>query len=183
MIVWYNPATDETLRRVDDHDGAAIEPDLDHWRHNSMMSRRRLFAGVMATLLAAPTLAKAQMPGKVYRIGLLQNTLPATADAARLQDAFSQALREHGFVEGRNVIFERRFAEGRFERIPTLAAELVQAHCDIIVVTTGDAGVRALKELTSTIPIVMSGASDPVRDGFAASLAHVRQLAGRVRKQ
>jgi putative ABC transport system substrate-binding protein len=61
--------------------------------------------------------------------------------------------------------------EGRVERIPTFAAELVQAHCDIIVVTTGDAGVRALKELTSTIPIVMSGASDPVRDGFAASLA------------
>jgi putative ABC transport system substrate-binding protein len=135
------------------------------------MDRRRFFASAVAALFAAPSPAKAQAPGKVYRIGFLQNTPPSTPDAARLARVFTQALEERGFVEGRNIVFERRYVEGRVERIPAFAADLVQFNCDAIVVTTGDVGIRALKELTTTIPIVMAGASDPVRDGFAASLA------------
>jgi len=135
------------------------------------MDRRRFFASTVAALLAAPSPANAQALAKVYRIGLLQNTPPSTPDAARLARIFIEALEERGFVEGRNVVFERRYVEGRIQRIPAFAAELVQLNCDAIVVTSGDVGIRALQELTATIPIVMAGASDPVRDGFAASLA------------
>jgi putative tryptophan/tyrosine transport system substrate-binding protein len=134
------------------------------------MNRRGSFAG-LATLFAAPLLAKAQTPGKIYRIGILRSAPPSTPDAARLNRTFAQALEERGFVEGRNVVFEPRNVEGRVERIAALAAELVQANCDVIVVTTGDIGVRAFKELTSTVPIVAVGASNPVGDGFASTLA------------
>lgn len=134
------------------------------------MNRRQSVAS-LAALCAAPLLARAQAPSKIYRIGLLTSTPPSTPDASRLNLVFTQALQDRGFAEGRNIVFERRAVEGRVERIPALAAELVRLDCDVIVVTTGDIGVRALKEVTSTIPIVMAGASDPVRDGFAASLA------------
>jgi putative ABC transport system substrate-binding protein len=136
-----------------------------------MMDRRAFVASVAGTLLAVPWPAEAQVAGKVYRICSLSNTPPSTPDNARLWQTFTQALQERGFVEGRNVVFERRHVEGKVERIPAFAAEFVQLNCDVIVVTTGDAGTRALKELTSTIPIVMAGASDPVRDGFVTSLA------------
>lgn len=107
----------------------------------------------------------------VRRIGTLTNSPPTTPDSARLSRVFHQALEEHGFVEGRNVVYERRYVEGRIERIPAFAAELVQLDCEVIVVTAGDLAIRTLKERTSRIPIVMAGASDPVRDGLIASLA------------
>jgi len=136
-----------------------------------MMDRRRFVASAVAALFAAPLPAKAQVPGKVYRIGSLQNTPPTTPEAAYLSRTYTDALAARSFVEGRNIAFERRYIEGKVERIPAFAAELVQLNCDVIVVTIGDVGIRALKELTSTIPIVMAGSSDPVRDGFVASLA------------
>lgn len=135
-----------------------------------MIERRRL----LRTLAAAPCVFAAQawaQQAAVRRICSLNNTSASTPDTFRLQQTFVQALAERGFVEGRNVVFELRYVEGRVERIPALAAELVQLNCDVITVSAGDVAVRALKELTSTIPIVMTNASDPVRDGLVASLA------------
>ena len=135
------------------------------------MDRRTFIAALAGSIPGLPLFADAQPTGKVHRIGSLQNTPSTTADAARLTKVFIEALEERGYVEGRNLIIERRYVEGRVERIPVFASELVQLDLEVIVVTTGDAGIRALKERTSTIPIVMAGASDPVRDGFATTLA------------
>jgi len=134
------------------------------------MNRRRLLGVALGATSVSAMRAWAQ-PAALRRIGFLQNTPASTPESAHLNRTFTQALAQSGFEEGRNVVFERRYIEGRVERIPAFAAELVRLRCDIIVVTAGDAATRALKELTSTIPIVMSGSSDPVRDGFAASLA------------
>ncbi len=135
-----------------------------------MIERRRLLRMLAGAPVIFASYAWAQQP-PLRRVGFLQSSPPTTPDSARLTRVFTQALEERGFVEGRNVVFERRYVEGRIERIPAFAAELVQLNCDVIVVTTGDVGIRALKEVTSTIPIVMAGASDPVRDGLVASLA------------
>lgn len=135
-----------------------------------MIQRRRLLRMLLGAPCVFALFAWAQQAA-VRRIGILQNMRPTTAESAYLTEVFSQALRERGFAEGRNLVFERRYVEGRAERIPGFAAELVQLNCDVIVVTAGDAAIRALKERTSTIPIVMVGASDPVRDGLVASLA------------
>jgi putative ABC transport system substrate-binding protein len=136
-----------------------------------VVDRRTCIAALTGCILGLPPIVDAQVAGKTYRICGLQSAPPATPDSARLWQAFQLALGERGFVEGRNVVFERRYIEGRVERIPALAAELVRLNCDVITVTVGDLAVRTLKELTSTIPIVMFGASDPVRDGLVASLA------------
>ena len=85
-------------------------------------------------------------------------------------EAFRQGLRELGYVEGENIIIEYRYAEGKFDRLPALAAELVRLKVDIIV-TGGPAATRPAKEATSTIPIVMAQSSDPVAEGFVVSLA------------
>ena len=89
---------------------------------------------------------------------------------ARGLEAFRHALRERGWMEGHNLAIEYRFAEGRFERLPTLAAELVGLHVDVIV-TEGSEGVQAAQHATQTIPIVMRSVGDPVQRGFIASLA------------
>jgi putative ABC transport system substrate-binding protein len=118
--------------------------------------------------LAAPLAAFAQQQGKVWRIGFLQggprpsNGLPPAA--LRL------GLAELGYVEGRNVVYEGRWPEARFARVSELAAELVRLRVDAIVVRGGQA-TAAVKEATSTIPIIMAGSGDPVRTGLVASLA------------
>ena len=112
--------------------------------------------------------AEAQQPLKVPRIGYLSgSSLSVLADRI---EAFRQGLRELGYVEGKNLVIEWRSAEGKFDRVPELAAELVRLKLDVIV-SPGPAVTRPLKEATSTIPIVMASDTDPVGSGFVVSLA------------
>jgi putative ABC transport system substrate-binding protein len=121
-------------------------------------------------LVVAGAVASAQQPKKVFRIGYLSNADPAT-DSARAE-GMRLALRELGYVEGQNIAIEYRYGEGRREREPGLAAELVRLKVDIIVVASGDVTIQAAKNATKTIPIVMMGqGSDPVRAGHVESLA------------
>ena len=112
--------------------------------------------------------AQAQQPAKVPRIGYLGGTSPA-AYAGRIE-AFRQGLRELGYVEGKNLVIERRYAEGKPDRLGELAAELVRLKVDIII-SAGPAVTRFLKAATSTIPIVMTNEGDPVGSGFVVSLS------------
>jgi putative ABC transport system substrate-binding protein len=129
---------------------------------------RRAFIGTLAGgLVAAPLVAEAQQAAKVARIGLLATN---RAVAPRHVDAFLQGLRDLGYVEGRNLVIEYRDAEGKLERLPTLAAELVALKVDVIVAPTTPATVAA-KQATKTIPIVFAVVSDPVTSGFVTSLA------------
>jgi len=129
----------------------------------------RIFVLVLAALfLAAISLAQGQQPAKVYRIGLL-SARSSSSDSTRTE-AFRQGLRELGYVEGKNIIIEYRYAEGKFERLPDLAAELVRLNVDVIL-ALGVPPTRAAKQVTTTIPIVMGGGSDPVRAGLVASFA------------
>jgi putative ABC transport system substrate-binding protein len=113
-------------------------------------------------------LAEAQQQKKVPRIGFL-GAASATSQASRL-DAFRQGLRELGYVEGKNIIVEYRHAEGKFERLPELSAELMRLKVDIIV-TQGSPAAEAARKTTSTIPIVMATGGDAVGSGLVASLA------------
>ena len=114
------------------------------------------------------SLAEAQQPKKVSRIAYLAAS-PASANAGRLE-AFRQGLREFGYVEGENIVIEDRYADGKFDRLPALAAELVRLKVDVII-TAGPPVTRAVKEATATIPVVMAQDGDPVGNGFVASLA------------
>jgi putative tryptophan/tyrosine transport system substrate-binding protein len=134
-----------------------------------MMDRRRFLLTALAGALAAPRAAGAQQAAKVPRIGWL-SIASRTPEASHLIEAFSLGLRELGYVEERNVAIEWRFADGKPERLPALAAELVALKVDIIV-TPNPAGTQAAKEATTTVPIVMLQVADPVRSGFVASLA------------
>jgi len=128
---------------------------------------RRVFIGTVAGgLLAAPLVAEGQQAGKVYRIGYL-STRSSTADTL---EAFRQGLREYGWIEGRNIVFDYGFAEGRFERLPELAAELVRLKVDIIVAVPTPAAAAA-KNATATIPIIGISLIDPVGIGLISSLA------------
>ena len=120
-------------------------------------------------LLGAPLAAEAQ-PGKVFRIGILATVSPGDPAGARLWEAFFQGLRELGYVEGQNIAVERRFSEGKAERLPDLAAELVRLKVDVIV-AGGSPPPIAAKRATGTIPIVMTNQSDPAGSGLVASLA------------
>jgi putative ABC transport system substrate-binding protein len=123
------------------------------------MMDRRTFLGILAGgLLAAPLAAQAQSTGKVYRIGILE-TIPAAQNAANLA-ALRKGLRDLGYVEGRNLIIEYRSADGRAERFPDLASELVRLKVDLIV-TRGTPAARAAKNATGTIPVVMATMGDP----------------------
>ena len=126
----------------------------------------RLIATLALTLLMAPLTAEAQPPDKVYRIGYLDTT----PMAAPLWDAFLDGLRAHGYREGQNLVFERRFSEGNAERFPAFAAEMVQLKVDCILAITTPAAL-AVQHVTTTIPIVMTTAIDPVGAGLVASLA------------
>src|SRR5213076_46287 len=114
----------------------------------------------------APLAAEAQETGKVFRIGILAN-VGATDPSWQ---AFIQGLRELDYVEGQNITIEHRSSEGRYERLPALAAELVRLKVDVIVVPASQNALAA-KEATRTIPIVMASAADPVAEGIVASLA------------
>jgi putative tryptophan/tyrosine transport system substrate-binding protein len=123
---------------------------------------------VAVVLLALGVTAEAQQPKKVPRIGLL-GVVSASAAEGRIE-AFRQGLRDLGYVEGKDIVIEYRTAEGKLERLPALAAELVRLKVDVIV-TRGPPPTRSAKEATSTIPIVMGSDIDPVGNGFVASLA------------
>src|ERR671923_970489 len=121
---------------------------------------------LLLSLLALPLAAAAQPPGQVYRIGYLATTPPP----AHRWEALLDGLRERGYREGRNLVFERRFSEGHAERFPELAAELVRLRVDCILVPTTPAALAA-KQATQTIPIVILTAIDPVGAGLVESLA------------
>ena len=125
---------------------------------------------VAAMLLAGGVTAEAQQPKKIPRIGYLSAGDPASESAR--SEAIRLALRELGYIEGQNIAIEYRYAEGKQDRYPELAAELVRLKVDIIVVAGGNVMVRAAKNATKTIPIVMSGVgADPVEAGLVESLA------------
>jgi putative ABC transport system substrate-binding protein len=131
---------------------------------------RRTFVGAFASSLVIPgSVAQGQPVAKVYRVGFL---LGASAESvASLFGALKDGLRDLGYVEGRNVVFEQRYANGVMERLPDLAAELVRLRVDVIVTGT-NFHVAAVRRATATIPIVMVFAEDPVGSGFVASLSH-----------
>jgi putative ABC transport system substrate-binding protein len=129
---------------------------------------RRAFCSM---LLALPFPARAQQPKKIARIGYLSNIEPARESTRA--EAIRLALRERGYVEGQNIATEYRYAEGELDRLPELAAELVRLKVDIIMVAGGAGTIRAAKNATKTIPIVMTGqGADPVVEGLVESLAH-----------
>jgi ABC-type uncharacterized transport system substrate-binding protein len=131
--------------------------------------RRREFIILLASATACPHAAHAQQQaGKGPRIGYLGVTSPS--DRPPLLDAFRQGLRELGWVEGQNIVIDYRFAEGRVDRLPDLAAELVRLKVDLIV-SEWTQGATAAKNATETIPIVMIAVRDPVGTGLIASLA------------
>ena len=123
---------------------------------------------VVAVLLAVGVIADAQQPKKLPRIGFL-SAASSSAISARVE-AFRQGLRELGYVEGKNIFIEWRFAEGKSDRLASLAAELVRLKVDVIV-AEAPTSTRSAKQATVTIPIVMMFDDDPVGSGFVASLA------------
>ncbi len=140
-----------------------------------MIGRRAFLAGSLS-LVAAPRASEAQQAGKVYRIGYLSPSSPSDPESLaspfgeRGLAAFRQGLRDLGYVEGQNFAIEGRWAEGKFERLPNLAAELVRLKVDVIVSVVTQATLAA-KNATRTIPIVLVAAGDPVGSGLIASLA------------
>jgi len=133
-----------------------------------MKKKILLFALTTLLVVSIQSAAEAQQPKKVPRIGYLA-TVSLSAISDRIE-AFRQGLRELGYVEGKNIVIEWRYAEGKADRLPSLAAELVRLKVDVIV-TAGGPATRRAKEATVTIPIVMTNDGDPVGTGFVASLA------------
>src|SRR6266540_595966 len=131
------------------------------------MDRRETVLALLA-LGAAPHAAEAQQAAKVARIGYLS---PNLAASPHLHEAFLQGLRDLGYVEGRNVVIEYRDAEGKVERLPTLAAELVALKIDVILAAGGTLTALVAKQATRTLPIVFTGVGDPVGSGLVTSLA------------
>jgi putative ABC transport system substrate-binding protein len=131
---------------------------------------RKTFVGLTlsALLFALCFSAQAQHTAKISRIGYL--SAASASEVAFRTDPFRQGLRELGYVEGKNIVIEYRYGEGKFDRLPALAAELVHLKVDIIV-TAGPSATRPAKNATATIPIVMTQDSDPIANGFIASLA------------
>jgi len=131
------------------------------------MKKARVFSIVfVVVLLAVAVIAEAQQVKKVPRIGFLLGATPS-ANTVRIE-AFRQGLRDLGYVEGKNIVIEERYAEGKLDRLPALAAELVRLKVDIIV-SAGPTVTRVVKEATVTIPTVMGFDDDPVGSGFVAS--------------
>jgi putative ABC transport system substrate-binding protein len=128
------------------------------------VDRRAFLATLTGGLLATPLVAEAQQPGKTMRIGILSSGF--AADPLPL----SQPLRGLGWVEGRNFVFESRFDEGKRDRLPALAAELVDRNVDVLFIR-GTPAARAAKGATVSVPIVMVYVADPVRSGLVSSLA------------
>jgi putative ABC transport system substrate-binding protein len=133
------------------------------------VSTRRAFIGTLAGgLLASPFAAEAQQAAKVARIGYLSLNRAASP---HLTETFLHGLRDLGYVEGRNLVIEYRDAEGKVERFPALAAELVALKVDVIVTAGGTPAALAAKQATRTLPIVFAGVGDAVTDGLVTSLA------------
>src|SRR5438445_6181555 len=131
------------------------------------MERRTFMALVSGGFLAAPLAAEAQQAAQIARIGYLTSSPAGNLHAP---EAFLQGLRDLGYVEGRNIVIETRDAEGKPERFPALAAELVALKVDVIVAPPTAAAVAA-KQATKTIPIVFAAAADPVASGLVTNLA------------
>ena len=132
-----------------------------------MITRRKLIVALGAGAFAAPLACFAQpQRAKVARIGVLEST----SSSANQRELLITGLRELGYAEGKNMIIEDRWAEGQYERLPGLAAELVKMKVDVIV-AGGSAAVQAAKQATTSIPIVMVRVGDPVGSGFVASLS------------
>jgi putative ABC transport system substrate-binding protein len=147
---------------------ARVKPAHDSSTTNAFVQNRRAFITLIAGVAAAwPLPARAQPPA-VRTIGYLS---PRAADVEKeFLTAFRQGLSETGHVEGRNLIVEYRWADGRYDRLSTLAAELVRRQVSVIATTGGPQPARAALAATSTIPIVFTSGSDPVRDGLVKSL-------------
>jgi len=132
------------------------------------MNRRIAIRRLATFFLTTASLTEAQQPTRILRIGILINT-PASAQSTQVE-AFRRRLRELGYVEGKNIVIEYRYAEGKLERLPDLAAELVRRKVDVIVASAPRA-VLAAKKASTTIPIVFAVATDPVGLGLVSSLA------------
>jgi ABC-type uncharacterized transport system substrate-binding protein len=131
------------------------------------MERRAFFGTLAGGLLAALHVAEAQPAGKVYRIGLLSGGSAAVPDPLRSSE---DKLRALGYIEGQNLVVERRYAEGKLDELPRLVTELLRARVDLIV-TVGTPAARSAQQATATIPIIFALAADPVAAGLVASLA------------
>ncbi len=134
------------------------------------MRRRGFIAAAVGAALAWPLAARAQQPARAARIGFLATGSLGSPEHRANFDAFRQALRERGYVEGRDIVIEFRGAEGNIERFPALARELVGLKVDLIVASNTPAA-RAARQATGSIPIVVPVMGDPVGDGLVASLA------------
>jgi putative ABC transport system substrate-binding protein len=133
------------------------------------MDRRAFLTALGGGLLTTPLAARAQPATKTWRIGFLTSGFREGAGADVRIAPFSRGLRELGYIEGRNVILETRYAEGRVERFPALAAELVELKVDVLVATSTP-GALAAKRATSTIPIVMAAVGEPVEVSWSRAL-------------
>ncbi len=133
-----------------------------------VMERRTFMAMLTGGIVVSPLAAEAQQAGKVYRVGFLGNS--SAALEANLVGPFREGLRELGYVEGRNIVIEYRWAEGKYERFPALIAELAALNVDVIV-TAGTPAALAVKRTTPSIPLVMAAVGDPIGVGLVASLA------------
>jgi ABC-type uncharacterized transport system substrate-binding protein len=134
------------------------------------MHRRKFILAFGGTLVAWPRAGRAQQAPKVARIGYLITGSLESPEARKTLDTFRQGLQELGHVEGQNIVIEHRAADGKIERLPTLAAELADLKLDLIVAAATPAGLAA-QQMFSTTPIVVTAMGDPVRDGLVASLA------------
>ena len=132
------------------------------------MNKKMIILALCSLLLAPCSAVNAQQPGKIFRIGFLDNS--TASGIAVLSEAFRQDLRKLGWIEGKNLTIENRFSGQKRERLAELAADLVRLNVDLIV-TTGDPPALAAKGATSTIPIVMANTADPVGSGLVANLA------------
>jgi putative tryptophan/tyrosine transport system substrate-binding protein len=138
-------------------------PPQDQASHARRILLRAALCGIA---LAAPLASLAQEQPKVWRIGFLV----ADSSSTRVYDGFQEGMRKLGYFEGKNCVIRRRFADGKYERLPSLAAELVRLNVDVIVAGT-TLSVQAAHQATATIPIVMVAVPDPVGEGFATSLS------------
>jgi ABC-type uncharacterized transport system substrate-binding protein len=134
------------------------------------LDRRRFLLTSLAGVLAAPLATGALQAGRVWRIGYLGSTPLTAPEMVPIWTAFADTLRERGWVEGQNIAFERKYAEGRVERFEDLAIDLARLHVDVIVAASHPAALAARKA-TSDTPIVMAGVGDALRYGLVASLA------------
>src|SRR5262249_28081168 len=171
-------AADEVRARHQPQDGK--DPRVDHpvvapaaRRRGDPVTTRRAFLGTLVSSLVAASLAAEAQPraGKVWRIGFLEIGSRFAPDSISYQKAFMQGLQEHAYITGQNFVIEFRGAEGKQERPPALAAELVRLDVDVLVAFATLSTLAAYKA-TKTIPIVMVSVGDPVGTGFAATLAH-----------